>query len=185
MHAVLLLMAKALSVCLTNRRLTSVNYPCAPQALRVYWRALRRARCIFACSSITRYDSDATCAVCNHAAASIPKAVQYSNAIGDPAFKTGNKSATDSLPCWGGTSPRLQRRTTCGSTSRRTNRSARRSGLGETACSREEDVVGPSTTASESVRSDLSAACTVADLADMLSSVATIPYSPPASCWSQ
>ena len=142
-------------------------------------RALCRARRFFACSSTTRYDSDAIRAVCIHPAASIPKAAQHSNAIGDPAFNTGRRSATDSLPCRDGESWRLQRRSTCGWTSRRTNRSARPRGLEGTTSSRD-GVPVSSITATESVRSSPCAACRLARLAEVLSSLATAP---PASCW--
>lgn len=152
-----------------------------PRAVYIQFlrRALRRARRFFACSSTTRYDSDAIRAVCIHPAASIPKAAQHSNAIGDPAFNTGRRSATDSLPCRDGESWRLQRRSTCGWTSRRTNRSARPRGLEGTTSSRD-GVPVSSITAPESVRSGPCAACRLARLAEVLSSLATAL---PASCW--
>lgn len=142
-------------------------------------RALRRARRLFACSSTTRYDTDAIRAVCIHPAASIPKAAQHSNAIGDPAFNTGKRSATDSLPRWDEESRRLQRRSTCGWTSRRTNRSARPTRLDGTTSSGEEVTVS-FIAARGNVRSELCcAACTFKRLEEVLFSVAAAP---PASC---
>lgn len=149
---------------------------------RLHRRALRRLRRFFACSSTTRHDSDAIWAVCIHAAASMPNAAQHSNAIGDPDFKTGKRSATDSLLCRGGESRHSRRRATCGRTSRCTYRRARRSGL-DGAASSGEDIAASSITGSERVRSDPCTACAVvARLAEVLSSGATARCEPSPSC---